>query len=160
MDGPVVLEKSPGAFSAGRKEPPTGTIPRSLRRLGAVLRLQLRVAASMLRRREQGFAGIESVHRLPQGPVLLPEEEVARWTFAWMGTLSRLGWRAACLRRSLVLAEVLRREGHDARVVLGAGRRGDVICGHCWVEVGGRELGGGSGGHVALWRSEDPASGR
>ncbi len=118
----------------------------------AVLRLQARIAAAVAKRREEGFSGLEGVRRICLGRAAIPRETVVRWTGAWTAALSRLGWRGGCLRRSLIMAEVLRKEGYDARVVLGAARRGKGIRGHSWVEVEGEEIGSGSGGCFSLWK--------
>ena len=53
-------------------------------------------------------------------------------------TLGRLGWRDACLPRSLVLFRGLRRAGHAPRVCVGVARARGVLRGHAWLELGGR----------------------
>lgn len=49
-------------------------------------------------------------------------------------------WRHSCLRRAAVLAFLLRRSGHDARVVIGV-RRGDAgaLEAHAWLSCDGTE---------------------
>ncbi len=47
---------------------------------------------------------------------------------------------ATCLRRSAVLWWLLRREGLDAQVVLGARKEGGRFEAHAWVEAGGAVL--------------------
>ncbi|HXT47244.1 MAG TPA: lasso peptide biosynthesis B2 protein [Gemmatimonadaceae bacterium] len=49
-------------------------------------------------------------------------------------------WRHSCLRRAAVLALLLRRSGHDARVVIGV-RRGDAgaLEAHAWIACDGSE---------------------
>lgn len=126
-----------------------------LRKAKAFLLLQARIAMALARKREEGFSGIKMVHGIvPERPIL-SKKTVASCAGAWMAVLSRLGWRAGCLRRSMVMAEVLRREGHDARVMLGAARDGGRMKGHSWVEVGGLDIGGGSGGHLPVWGGGD-----
>jgi hypothetical protein len=118
----------------------------------ALARLNLRIAFSVLRRRGKGFEEISGVNRLALGGRSLSEERVLRWTGAWLSLLARLGWKPGCLRRSLVLAEVLRRQGYDARVVLGARKDGNGMRGHGWVELEGRALGLADDGFQAVWR--------
>ena len=49
-------------------------------------------------------------------------------------------WRHSCLRRATVLALLLRRSGHDARVVIGVRRaEGSVLEAHAWIACGGVE---------------------
>lgn len=49
-------------------------------------------------------------------------------------------WRHSCLRRAAVLAYLLRRAGHDARVVIGV-RRSETgtLEAHAWLACDGRE---------------------
>lgn len=56
----------------------------------------------------------------------------------WFILSERLGWRPSCLVRSLVVAALLRREGHPARVAFGARKEAEGMGGHCWVCVGKR----------------------
>ncbi len=42
---------------------------------------------------------------------------------------------AQCLPKSLVLASMLRRAGHDSRVVIGVAKSEDGLASHAWVEV-------------------------
>ena len=49
-------------------------------------------------------------------------------------------WRHSCLRRAAVLAVLLRRSGHDARVVIGVRRAdGGVLEAHAWIACDGSE---------------------
>jgi hypothetical protein len=49
-------------------------------------------------------------------------------------------WRHSCLRRAAVLAFLLRRSGHDARVVIGVRRSdGGELEAHAWLACDGRE---------------------
>ncbi len=49
-------------------------------------------------------------------------------------------WRHSCLRRATVLALLLRRAGHDARVVFGVRRESDgVLEAHAWIACDGEE---------------------
>jgi hypothetical protein len=49
-------------------------------------------------------------------------------------------YRARCLERSLVLRWILRREGVDARIILGARKDDNEMQAHAWVEVDGVSL--------------------
>jgi len=49
-------------------------------------------------------------------------------------------WRHSCLRRAAVLALLLRRSGHDARVVLGVRRdAAGALEAHAWLACDGRD---------------------
>ncbi|MEO7039719.1 MAG: lasso peptide biosynthesis B2 protein [Gemmatimonadaceae bacterium] len=49
-------------------------------------------------------------------------------------------WRHSCLRRAAVLAYLLRRAGHDARVVIGVRRtEAGALEAHAWLACDGRE---------------------
>ena len=49
-------------------------------------------------------------------------------------------WRHSCLRRATVLALLLRRAGHDARVVIGVRREGaGALEAHAWIACDGEE---------------------
>jgi len=49
-------------------------------------------------------------------------------------------WRHSCLRRAAVLAFLLRRGGHDARVVIGVRRAGEgALEAHAWLACDGTE---------------------
>lgn len=69
-----------------------------------------------------------------------PEEEVLRRAGKWFALLDGVGLRPSCLARSLVLARVLREEGHDARLVFGVRSGNGDVEGHCWVAVGERTI--------------------
>ena len=63
---------------------------------------------------------------------------------AWLvEAAARQSWpRPTCLRQSLVLYELLKQQGQDARLMIGTTmQRGDFQA-HAWVEVDGREFGG------------------
>lgn len=49
--------------------------------------------------------------------------------------------RVACLPRSIVLSDMLRRRGHAANVVLGVNKAGGTLSSHAWVEVAGAMVG-------------------
>lgn len=70
------------------------------------------------------------------------EEAVLRCAGRWFALLERLRLRTSCLTRSLVLASLLRREGHDARLVFGVRSDNGRREGHCWVSVRGRTVAG------------------
>ncbi|MBC7248208.1 MAG: lasso peptide biosynthesis B2 protein [Actinobacteria bacterium] len=70
------------------------------------------------------------------------EETVLRCAGRWFALLDRMRLRTSCLTRSLVLARLLRREGHDARLVFGVRSDNGRREGHCWVSVRGREVAG------------------
>lgn len=44
---------------------------------------------------------------------------------------------AACLPRSIVLADMLQSRGHPANVLLGVAKSGQALSSHAWVEVDG-----------------------
>lgn len=49
-------------------------------------------------------------------------------------------WRHSCLRRAAVLTLLLRRSGHDARVVIGVRRtNGGALEAHAWIACDGSE---------------------
>lgn len=48
---------------------------------------------------------------------------------------------AACLPRSIVLSDMLRRRGYAARVVLGVNKAHGELSSHAWVEVAGVMVG-------------------
>jgi hypothetical protein len=49
-------------------------------------------------------------------------------------------WRHSCLRRAAVLTLLLRRSGHDARVVIGVRRASDgALEAHAWIACDGSE---------------------
>ena len=48
---------------------------------------------------------------------------------------------AACLPRSLVLAQMLKWREHDAMVVIGVAKQGGQLASHAWVEVDSRIIG-------------------
>jgi hypothetical protein len=70
------------------------------------------------------------------------EEAVLRCAGRWFSLLDRMRLRTSCLTRSLVLARLLRHEGHDARLVFGVRSDDGRREGHCWVSVRGRAVAG------------------
>lgn len=63
-------------------------------------------------------------------------------------------WRYTCLRRAAVLTVLLRREGLDAEVVIGARRVAGALEAHAWVRWGAEEEGRGDGEFVELVRGQ------
>mgnify|MGYP005835070347 CR=1 FL=1 len=78
------------------------------------------------------------------------EETVLRCAGRWFALLDRLGLRLSCFPRSLVLARMLRREGHDAQLVFGVRSDNGRRKGHCWVSVQGRPIAGKAAGFEEL----------
>jgi hypothetical protein len=115
------------------------------RGLGEQAALGLEIVVAYVRaRRELRRAPIEQVvERLrPAGPSEAPspaaaEREEAR-SLGWVvvRTLRFLPGDTRCLRRSLVLLQLLARRGIAARLVIGVRTRPDFL-GHAWVECGG-----------------------
>ncbi|MGQ9537828.1 MAG: lasso peptide biosynthesis B2 protein [Actinomycetota bacterium] len=70
------------------------------------------------------------------------EEAVLACSGRWFALLERLGRRPSCLVRSVVLSELLRGEGHPARVVFGVRGGNRALEGHCWVCIGERVVAG------------------
>jgi hypothetical protein len=69
----------------------------------------------------------------------LPVDRI-QWLVAVAG---RRSWRRpTCLQEALVLAWVLRREGHATRLRIGVTRQGGRLQGHAWLEHDGRMLAG------------------
>lgn len=57
---------------------------------------------------------------------------------------ARVPWRSMCFERGLALQWMLRRRGHDARLVYGARMKGDSeLDAHVWVKLGDQILIGG-----------------
>ena len=128
------------------------------------MRLQLHIVASLARPGRTGFDTLESLSSGQPGRRLAGRDQVTRWCGLWLSVLARLGWKPACLRRSVVFARVLRLEGYDARVVLGARKNGPELEGHSWVEVEGARLGlpgegEGQTGYEPIWQSEKTRGG-
>jgi hypothetical protein len=101
------------------------------------------VAAYARARRELRRAPIEQVvERLrPPGsaagePGAAQREEARRLGWVVVRTLRFLPGDTRCLRRSLVLLQLLARRGIAARLVIGARTRPDFLA-HAWVECGG-----------------------
>ena len=100
------------------------------------------------------FRNLDGISSLAPGPRHLQGGQAVRWCGLWMSALSRLGWKPTCLRRSMVFARVLRLEGYDARVVLGAKKSAGGLEGHSWVELEGERIGLPGEGYVAIWDSK------
>jgi hypothetical protein len=100
------------------------------------------VLAYLHARRELRRAPIEEVvERLRAGPSALgegpePLAEAQRLGRAVVRTLRLLPGDTRCLRRSLVLTELLARRGIAARLVIGARTAPDFLA-HAWVEHAG-----------------------
>jgi hypothetical protein len=102
------------------------------------------VAAYARARRELRQAPIEQVVerlRVPGGPVpSVPSaaalEEARRLGWVVVRTLRFLPGDTRCLRRSLVLLQLVARRGIAGRLVIGARIRPDFLA-HAWVECGG-----------------------
>lgn len=50
-------------------------------------------------------------------------------------------WSTACLPRSIVLAEMLLKRGHQAQLMLGVSKANGVFSSHAWVELNGQPVG-------------------
>ncbi len=124
---------------------------RAFLRIYAQARLQCHIAASLLKTRRMDFRGLAAVSSLSPGRRLLGPRRVVRAGGRWTGALGRLGWKATCLRRSMFFARVLRLEGYDAAVVLGARKGGEGMEGHSWVELDGEVIGMPGEGFAAVW---------
>lgn len=48
---------------------------------------------------------------------------------------------AACLPRSIVLADMLRSQGYSAQLRIGVNKQGSVLRSHAWVELNGEMIG-------------------
>ena len=114
-------------------------------------RLQFHIAASLVRTRRMDFRGLDAISSMTPGARLLGPRRVVRASGLWTGSLGRLGWRPTCLRRSMVFARVLRLEGYDASVVLGARKGEGGMEGHSWVELDGEVIGMPGEGFSAVW---------
>lgn len=126
------------------------------------IRLQFHVAASLARPGRPGFDALETLASRPPGRRLAEQDTAVRWCGLWLSALARLGWKPACLRRSMIFARVLRLEGYDALVVLGARKSGPEIEGHSWVEVEGARIGLPGEeyeGYQPLWRGGEERGG-
>lgn len=53
------------------------------------------------------------------------------------GVMRRLLKRDYCMKRSLILFRLLRRWGHDVRVIFGVRKHAGDLKGHAWVEIEG-----------------------
>lgn len=114
-------------------------------------RLNSHIAASLVRTRRMGFRNLEKISSVAPGARLLESTLVVRWSGLWTSSLARMGWKPTCLRRSMVFARVLRLEGYDAAVVLGARKGEGGMEGHSWVELEGKIIGMPGEGYAAVW---------
>jgi hypothetical protein len=119
------------------------------------VKLQWHIAGSIPRTRKMGFRTLDGISSLPPGKRRLEASEVMRWCGIWLVVLARLGWDAACLRRSMVFTRVLRLQGYDAQVVLGARKTSSGLEGHSWVELEGEVVSLPGEGFEAVWRHDD-----
>ncbi len=119
-----------------------------------LLKLQAQIPISAWKSRTENFGAIERVSRIPLGRSALSERAVIRCCGIWLNLLGRLGFKPACLRRSIIIAEMLRRHGYDAKITLGARKRGENMEGHSWVEIEGRRITFSPQGYQILWRSD------
>ncbi len=55
----------------------------------------------------------------------------------------------------MIFTRVLRLQGHDARVVLGARKSSSGLEGHSWVELEGEAVSLPGDGFVEVWRHDD-----
>ncbi len=97
---------------------------------------------------------LKKLHVMPLSGKGAGEEAVLRCAGRWFTLLDRLGLRLSCLPRSLVLARMLRREGHDAHLVFGVRSDNGRREGHCWVSVQGRPVAGEASGYEELHYDE------
>lgn len=114
-------------------------------------RLQLHIAASLLKTRRMDFRALDGISSTTPGARLLDQRRVVRAAGLWTAFLGCLGWRSTCLRRSMVFARVLRLEGYGASVVLGARKGEESMEGHSWVELDGEVIGMPGEGFAAVW---------
>jgi hypothetical protein len=119
------------------------------------LKLQWHIAESIPRTRKMGFRNLDGISSLPPGKRGLEASQVMRWCGIWLGALARLGWDDTCLRRSMVFTRVLRLQGYDAQVVLGARKTSSGLEGHSWVELEGEVVSLPGEGFEAVWRHDD-----
>lgn len=119
-------------------------LPVACRLAGAELQLD---PSSRQGARPHRGAGTPTVPSPDDGPVpvaggedgwdLLSDRERRRCETA-LTVLDRGPFNATCLRRSLMLAHLLRRRGPVVRV--GVAKRGETVQAHAWVEIHGRTL--------------------
>jgi hypothetical protein len=109
-------------------------------------RLAAEVVVAYLRAaRELRRAPIEDVvARLRRGPATVAigrgeEAEARRLGYIVVRVMRRLPGDTRCLRRSLVLVQLLAHRGIDSEMVIGA-RGGPDFLAHAWVEHAGRPL--------------------
>jgi hypothetical protein len=77
------------------------------------------------------------VARLWRRPPVRSPEQLAHW----VAVVGRRHPRGSCLRRSLVLAALLRHQGLRPTLQIGVQRQGDELGAHAWVELEGQALG-------------------
>ncbi len=119
-----------------------------------LLKLQAQIPLAVWRSRAENFDMIEQVSGIPLGKSSLDEKSVTRCCGLWLSLLGLLSFKPACLRRSIIYTELLRRHGHDARIMLGARKNGENMRGHSWVEVEGRKITFSPEGYQILWGSD------
>ncbi len=110
------------------------------RSLREAARIHARTAKALLRARAFPAAEMKALQRRLSGPHTADEGAVLRLVGKWFTVLERIGMRPSCLVRSLVLARVLREEGHDACLVFGVRSDNGNVEGHCWVAVEGKPV--------------------
>lgn len=112
------------------------------RKLAEELRLSALAAAGLPRAVLFPGRELKKLQGVPVRGKGAGEETVLRCAGRWFALLDRLRLRASCLTRSLVLARMLRHEGHDAHLVFGVRSDNGRREGHCWVSVQGRPVAG------------------
>ena len=87
---------------------------------------------------------VRAARRLESGAVVRPVRAAVHDVTWAIAAASRLVPRASCLTQALAGLVMLRRNGHDAQLCIGAGRdRQGEFRAHAWLEQGGRILLGG-----------------
>lgn len=95
-------------------------------------------------------AELRRLERIETGRAGAGERAVLECAGKWFALSERLGRRPSCLVRSLIVAALLRHEGHPARIAFGARKEGEGMGGHCWVCVGDRVVYGEAKGYQEL----------
>lgn len=100
----------------------------------------LRTAVRLWRvRRDLAQLGFEPTMQRWLGPIREGHADPV-W---WARCVRRIGTRwpgSRCLDQSLALASLLREQGVDAILLIGADRQGGELMSHAWVEVAGAAL--------------------
>lgn len=81
------------------------------------------------------------------GPTGVPAVSIHDMVF---GALRIWPGRRSCLTASLAAVGMLRRHGHDARLVIGVREARPRLDAHAWVEVAGKPVGAGAGDYTPL----------